>query len=128
MEIWICKIYVKYAWKPMCKICSKSTTKAQEWREWRCSDVFIISFRGVRIDNPVKHLQYGASFCEIVNRQNLKFSTEFQHTPLNFEHIWLLTGKCQLSFLRIFNQFHGHIYSNISKVNFEKNSNNLMLK
>ena len=64
MEAWICRIYVKYAWKPMCKISSKSTIKAQKWCEWHCFGVFILSFRGVCIENPVKHLQYGSFFVK----------------------------------------------------------------
>ena len=47
--------YVKYAWKLMRKICSKPTIKAQEQHRWCSSDVFIVNFRRVRIENLVEH-------------------------------------------------------------------------
>ena len=43
--------YVKYAWKPMYKICWKPTIKAQDQGDWCCSGVFIISFAGAGIQD-----------------------------------------------------------------------------
>ena len=40
----------------MKKICSKSTIKAQEQHKSCCFVVFIVSFRGVGIEDPVKHV------------------------------------------------------------------------
>ena len=30
-----------------CEICSKLTIKTSEWRQWRCSDTFIVNFEHV---------------------------------------------------------------------------------
>ena len=46
----------------MYKICSESTIKAQEQHEWCCSGVFIVSFRGMGIEDPVE-LYDGAFFA-----------------------------------------------------------------
>ena len=57
MSLW----NVKYTWKSMNKICSKSTIKAQEQHR-RCSAVVIVNFTGVGIEDPVKHLLW-SFFC-----------------------------------------------------------------
>ena len=49
--------HVKYPWKSMNQICSKSTIKAQEQHK-TCSAVFIINFRGEGIEDPAKHLRW----------------------------------------------------------------------
>ena len=53
--------HVKYAWKSMKKICSKSKIKAQEQHQ-TCSVVFIINFRGVSLEDLAKHLRWNF-FC-----------------------------------------------------------------
>ena len=65
--------YVKYAWKLMRKICSKPTIKAQEQHKWCFSDVFIVNFRRVGIENPVEH-SCRSFFC---NSTYKNFSTGF---------------------------------------------------
>ena len=54
--------YVKYAWKPMNKICLKSTIKTQEQHKSCCSGVFVVNFRDVGIEDLVKHLRW-SFFC-----------------------------------------------------------------
>ena len=72
-----CVKYVKYAWKTMCEICSKSTIKEQKQCACCCSCMCLYC--------QLQKLWYWESsqtstiklFCKIVNRQRLKFSTRF---------------------------------------------------
>ena len=59
--------YVEYAWKPMYKTCWKPTIKAQEWGDWSCSGVFIISFRGVGVQDLLEYLRW-SFFCNSIDK------------------------------------------------------------
>ena len=53
--------------EPMYKICWKPTIKAQERGDWCCSGVFIISFRGVGIQDLVEYLRW-SFFCNSIDK------------------------------------------------------------
>ena len=81
--------YVKYVCKPMYKICSKSTIKAQKQREWYSSDVFMINFRCVSNEDPVEHLHWRYFFA--IQWTKAKTFTWVLNTPLKLSTDFTLT-------------------------------------
>ena len=111
--------YVKYAWKPINKIFSKSKIKAQEQHKWCYSFVFIVNLRCVGIDDPVEYLQWRI-FCN--QDVKAKIFNWVLNTPLKLwkdftliNWLWLswATWRFSISFMSTFIQV-------FPKIHFEK--------
>ena len=70
----------------MNKICSKSTTKAQEQHKSCCSGVFIVNFRDVSVEEPVKHVRW--SFCNSRDKSK-KFELGSKYTSETLNRFYL---------------------------------------
>ena len=80
------------------KYVQSSTIKAQEWHVWDCSGIFIINFKDVCIENPVKHMKWGLSAKKSYWRKAKVFKGVV-NTGLKFEEISYIVPVFPLSTL-----------------------------